>query len=100
MRRIQMVIAVILAIAPFAATAKDVSLQQSAVQYARQEYDRADAEHKADAEQLEQTRKALESLKKQFEQEQNKAALSEKKRQQAKAKLDKAEQALDRAWKQ
>ena len=80
--------------------ARDVSQAQSAVQYARQEFEKAEAEHKADAEQAARTRKALEPLKKQFEEEQKKARLSEKRKQQAKARLEKAQQALDRAWKE
>jgi hypothetical protein len=42
----------------------------------------------------------LEPLNKQFEEEQKKASLSEKNKRQAKARLEKAQQALDRAWKQ
>lgn len=80
--------------------AKDVAREQSAVEYARQEFERAEAQHRADLEQAERTRKALESLKKQFAQEQNKARVSAQLKQQAKARLDNARQALDRAWKQ
>ena len=90
---------VLLALASPAA-ARDVTQEQSAVQYALQESDRADAEHKADLEQLARTRKALEALKKQYDAEQKKADLSGKAKQQAKAKLKRAEEALDRAWKQ
>ncbi len=100
MRGIQMVTALILFAAAFPALAKDVSREQSAVQYARQEFEKAEAASNADAEQAAGTRKALESLKKQLEEEQKKASLSEKRKQQAKEKLDKAEEALDRAWKQ
>jgi len=82
------------------APAKDVAREQSAVEYARQEFERAEAEHKADLEQAERTRTALESLKKQLAQEQDKARLSAKSRQQAKTKLDEARRALERAWKQ
>ena len=82
------------------APAKDVAREQSAVEYARQEFERAEAEHKADLEQAERTRTALESLKKQLAQEQNKARLSAKSKQQAKTGLDEARRALDRAWKQ
>ena len=99
MRKVQMIAALVLAGAVIQAPARDVSLEQSAVQFARQEFERADAEQKADAEQLARTGKALESLKKQFEQEQKKASASERNTQQARARLDKAEQALDRAWK-
>ena len=100
MIRIQPIAALILCFAAFPALAKDVSQEQSAVQYARQEFERAEAEHKADVEQAARTRKALEPLKKQFDEEQKKAGLSEKKKQQAKARLEKAQEALDRAWKQ
>jgi HAMP domain-containing protein len=100
MHGIQIVTALILFGAASQALAKDVSQAQSAVQYARQEFEEADVEHKVDAEQAASTAKALESLKKQFEQEQKKASLSERKKQQAKARLDKAQQALDQAWKQ
>lgn len=99
MHRVQMVAALILAAASIQVPARDVSSEQSAVQFARQEYERAETEHKADAEQLARTRKTLDALKKQYEQEQKKASLSETAKQQAKAKLDRAEQALDRAWK-
>lgn len=94
-----MVAALILAAASIQVPARDVSSEQSVVQFARQEYEHAEAEHKADAEQLARTKKTLDALKKQHEQELKKASLSEKAKQQAKAKLDKAEQALDRAWK-
>ncbi len=100
MHGIRIVAALILFAAASEALAKDVSREQSAVQYARQEFEKADAEHKVDAEQAASTAKALESLKKKFEQEQKKASLSERKKQQAKARLDKAQQALDQAWKQ
>ena len=82
------------------AMARDVVREQAAVEYARDEYERAAAAHKADVQQLERTRKALETLKKQLAQEQNKARQSAKAEAQAKAKLDAARQVLDRAWKQ
>ena len=95
-----MVAALVFFVPAFQGLAKDVSQEQSAVQYARQEFEKAEAEHKADVEQAAQPRKALEPLKKQFDEEQKKASLSEKNKQQAKARLEKAQQALDRAWKQ
>ena len=69
------------------ASARDVTVEQSAVQFAQQEFDRADAAHKADLEQLAHTRKALQALQKQFDAEQKKANQSGKAMQQAKAKL-------------
>ena len=100
MIRVRMFVALVIFGAAFAVPAKDVASEQSAVQYARQEFEKLEAEHKADVAQAAITRKALEQLKKQYEAEQQKASLSEKKKQQAKAKLDKAQEALDRAWKQ
>jgi hypothetical protein len=99
MLRIQVVAALILFAAAAQAPARDVAVEQSAVEYARQQYRQAEAEHKADAEQMERTRKALELLQKQFEQEQKKAGLSEQRQRQARARLQKAEEALDQAWK-
>lgn len=99
MHGVRLVVALILAVAAFQATARDVSLEQNAVLYARHEFERAEAEHRVDTEQLARTGKALELLKKQFEEERKKASASERKSQQAKARLEKAEQALDRAWK-
>lgn len=100
MLRTQIVAALILFAAAFQVLAKDVSREQSAVQFARQEFERADAEHKADIEQMARTRKALEPLKKQFDEERRKASQSEKRKQQARTRLQKAQEALDRAWKQ
>lgn len=100
MLRTRMLAALILLGSAFPLPARDVALEQSAVQYARQEFDKADAEHKADAERAALTKKALDSLKKQYDEEQKKASLSGKRKQQAKANLEKAQEALDRAWKQ
>jgi len=100
MHGIQVVAALILIAAASQALPKDVSQEQSAVQYARQEYEKAAAEHQADAEQVASTGKALESLKQRLQQERKKALLSERKKQQAKARLDRAQEALDQAWKQ
>jgi septal ring factor EnvC (AmiA/AmiB activator) len=100
MHAIQVVTALILFAVAFQALPKDVSQEQSAVAYARQEYENAVAEHKADADQVATTAKALESLKERLDQEREKANLSEKKKQQAKARLDRAQKALDHAWRQ
>jgi septal ring factor EnvC (AmiA/AmiB activator) len=100
MFRLQAVAALVLCAAALPAPARDVSHEQSAVQYARQQFEQAEAEHGADQAQLEQTGKALDQLKQQFDAEQKKARLSEQKRQQAKAKLERAQAALERAWKQ
>ena len=100
MLRLRIVAALILTAAAFQAPARDVSREQNAVEFARHGFEQADAEHKADLEQLARTRKAVERLQIQLRQDQKKASLSLKKKQQAQARLQKAEQALDRAWKQ
>ena len=97
---IRLLAASVLFASAFQTLARDVSMEQSAVQFARQEFKKAEAEHQSDLEQMESLRKALEPLKKQFEQEQNKARLSQNRKQQAKARLEQAQRALDRAWKQ
>ena len=99
MRRVRMFAALVLFGSAFQLQARDVSVEQSAVQYARRSFDEAAAEHKADVDKAALTREALESLKKQYGEEQKRAALSGKKEQQAKEKLDRAQKALDAAWK-
>jgi len=91
--------ALILLSSAFQLHARDVSVEQTAVQYARRAYEQIAAEHKADVEKASLTKEALASLKKQYDEEQKKAALSGKKKQQAKSRLDKAQEALDAAWK-
>jgi hypothetical protein len=100
MLRIRTLAALVLFALGFQVLARDVSIEQSTVQYARQEFEKAEAEHTADLEQAARTGKELGVLKKKYEDEQKRANLSEKKKQQAKARLDKAQEALDRAWKQ
>ena len=100
MLRIRTLATLVLFALGFQVLARDVSIEQSTVQYARQEFEKAEAEHKADQEQAARTGKELGVLKKQYEDQQKRANLSEKKKQQAKASLDKAQEALDRAWKQ
>lgn len=99
MYSVRMVAALILLGSAFQLLARDVSVEQNALQYARRAYEQIEAEHKADLEQAALTKDALVSLRKKYDEEQKKAALSGKKKQQAKAKLDKARDALDAAWK-
>lgn len=92
------VAALLLCAGAFQVAARDVAQEQAAVQYARQEFEKAEAGHKADQEQAARTAKALGALKKQYDEELRKASESDKNRQQAKLRLEKAEEALDRAW--
>ena len=80
--------------------ARDVTQEQGAVQFARQAYEKADAQYQADKAQAERTAQALNALKKQYEAERKKAKIAEAARREAKSRLDAAEAALDRAWKQ
>ena len=80
--------------------ARDVSREQSAVQYARAAFEQADAEYKANLAEVERIKKEMEPLRKRLAEEKNKTGLAQKRRQEAKARLRKAEAALDRAWKE
>lgn len=100
------VIVFLLALSP-CAQAKDVSAQQAGVEYARQEVDKAEAQHKADLQVVAESEKLLEQRKKAFEQQtrqladdKKNAGLSKKRLQEASAKYNKAQAILDRAWKE
>jgi len=80
--------------------AKDVSLQQAAYNNALQKMERADAEYKADAQSVADTEKLIEKKKKQLAEEQRKAELSKKLFLETKEKLEQAQMALDKAWKE
>ncbi len=101
-----MFLAVLLAFGP-TAHAKDVSAQQAGVEYARQEVDKANAQHKADLQDvadaeklLEQRKKAYDQQAKQLADDRKKAELSKKHLQEANEKFSKAQAILDQAWKQ
>jgi hypothetical protein len=105
--RIEIALAIFLAAFASFAQAKDVSAQQAGVEYARQEVDKADSQHKSDlkvvAESekvLEQRRKAFEQQTKQLADDRKKAELSKKHLQEANEKLGKAQTILDQAWKE
>ena len=82
------------------AQAKDLSALQTAVQIARNEMEKARMERDADAQRLSAAEKEMEMLKKQLEAERKKAAQSESTYLESKQKYDKAQTALDKAWKQ
>ncbi len=88
------------------AQAKDVSAQQAGVEYARQEVEKANAQHKADMKDvsdaeilLSQRKKAFEQQTKQVADDKKKAEVSKKKLEEANAKYSKAQAILDQAWK-
>lgn len=81
------------------AHAKDVSVQQAGYNNALQKLERAEAEYKADTQSVSETEKIIEKKKSQLVEEQKKAELSRKKYLEAKEKLEQAQIALDKAWK-
>lgn len=82
------------------ASAKDVSAQQAGLNYALQQMEKSEAEYKADAQKVVDTEKVIEQKKKQLAEEQKKAEQSKKNYLEAKEKLSKAQEILDRAWKE
>ncbi len=82
------------------ANAKDVSAQQAGLNYALQQMEKSEAEYKADAQKVSETEKLIEQKKKQLAEEQKKAEASKKSYVEAKEKLAKAQEILDRAWKE
>ncbi len=89
------------------AQAKDVSEQQAGVEYARQEVDKADAQHKTDVDDVAAAERLLEQRKKAYEQQameleldKKKAESSKQRLQNANAKFSKAQAILDQAWKE
>lgn len=92
-------LAMLLAAMP-AAQAKDVSAQQAGLNYALQNLEKAEAEYKSDSAKVAETEKIIEQKKKQLAEEQKKAELSKKNYQEAKEKLTRAQEVLDRAWKE
>ena len=105
--KIQVPLAILLATFFQMAEAKDVSAQQAGVEYARQEVDKADAQHKANLKEVSEAEKLLEQRKKAFEEQtkvladdKKKAELSKQRLQDANLKLNRAQTILDQAWKE
>lgn len=93
------VILFFLVITPLA-LAKDVSVQQAGYNNALQKMEKLEAEYKVDAQTVVDTEKFIEKKKKQLAEEQKKAELSRKNYLDAKEKLEQAQAALDKAWKE
>ena len=79
--------------------AKDVSVQQAGYNNALQKMERAEEEYKADSRAVAETEKILINKNKRLTEERSKAELSKSKYIDAKGKLEEAQAALDRAWK-
>ena len=80
--------------------AKDVSAQQAGLNYALQQMEKSEAEYKSDTQRVADTEKVIEQKNKQLAEEKKKAEQSRKNYLEAKEKLDKAQEILDRAWKE
>jgi hypothetical protein len=105
--RIQIILALLCITFASVAQAKDVSAQQAGVEYARQEVEKADVQHKSDLKQVTEAEKLLEQRKKAFDEQtkqladdRKKAELSKQRLQEANAKFTKAQAILDQAWKE
>lgn len=80
--------------------AKDVSAKQVGVEYARQNLERAEAEHKDNLQRLADSEKRLLDAQKRLTEDRKKADESKKSVDEAKAKHVRAQELLDEAWKQ
>lgn len=84
----------------FLAQAKDVSAQQVGVEYARENLEKTEAEHKDNLQKVSDSEKRLADAQKRLEEDRKKAVASKKSLDEANAKLIKAQELLDKAWKQ
>ncbi|MBY0575604.1 MAG: hypothetical protein K2P67_03285 [Gallionellaceae bacterium] len=82
------------------AQARDLSTLQTALRIAQDEMKAAEAERDADVQHVAATEKEIEQLKKQLKAGREKATRSEKRYVESKKQHDKAQAALDQAWKQ
>jgi len=82
------------------AQAKDVSAQQVGVEYARENLERAEANHKDNLQKVTDSEKRLADAQKRLEEDRQKAAASKKDMDEANAKYARAQRMLDLAWKQ
>lgn len=80
------------------AQAKDVATQQAAVDHAQREVESAKSAYDVDAQQAARTQKTLEQQKRQLAGEQKKAAQSRKRYLEAKARYEKAQSVMNKAW--
>lgn len=82
------------------AQAKDVSAQQVGLEYARENQEKVEAEHKGNLQRVADSERRLADARKRLEEDRQKAAASRKELDEANAKYVRAQQLLDQAWKQ
>ena len=100
MLKIKILAALLLLVMAPLSQAKDVSAQQAGFNNALQKMEKAEADYKTDAHAVADTEKLIEKKKKQLAEEQKKAELSRKNYLEAREKLEQAQAALDKAWKE
>lgn len=83
-----------------AAQAKDVSAQQVGVEYARENQAKAEAEHKGNLQRVAESEKSLAEAQKRLAEDRQKTEASKKQLDEANAKLLRAQELLDKAWKE
>lgn len=81
------------------AQAKDVSAQQVGVEYARENLEKAEAQHKDNLQKVTDSEKRLADAQKRLEEDRQKTAASKKDLDEAAARHVRAQQLLDQAWK-
>jgi len=98
MMRYGLIFAVLFSMMPLA-QAKDVSAQQVGLEYARQNLETAEAEHKDNLQRLADSEKRLAEAQKRLAEDKQKTEDSKKVLEGAKVKHQKAQELLDQAWK-
>lgn len=99
MLRIEIFAVLFFVVAASSAHARDVSIQQAGYNNALQRLEKTESEYKSDAQAVADTEKVIERKKKQLAEEQSKAEVSKRNYLEAKEKLEQAQAALDKAWK-
>ncbi len=82
------------------AQAKDVSAKQVGVEYARENLEKAEAEHKDNLQRVTDSEKRLADVQQRLGEDRKKAGESKRRLEEAKAKYARAQELLDQAWKQ
>ncbi len=82
------------------AQAKDVSAQQVGVEYARENLEKAEGEHKDNLQRVSDSERRLADAQKRLTEDRQKAETSKKILEEKKAKYARAQDLLDQAWKQ
>jgi predicted Holliday junction resolvase-like endonuclease len=82
------------------AQAKDVSAKQVGVEYARENLEKAETEHKDSLQRVSDSEKRLADAQKWLADDRKTAEESKKKLEEARAKYARAQELLDQAWKQ